>query len=108
MFQQEVKAETRRPVGQEASTLTGNVPAGLPRQQKEETEEEKTQSTDSYVVLCLCGFKTAMSMATSPRAGSEVGREEGTDTRGTRHASRLAHWAWAHGAPLVGAGREAE
>lgn len=69
---------------------------------------ENTQSTDSYVVLCLCGFKTAMSTATSPRAGSEVGREEGTDTRGTGHASRLAHWAWAHGAPLVGAGREAE
>lgn len=48
---------------------------------------ENTQSTDSYVVLCLCGFKTAMSMATSPRAGSEVGREGGGNGH-TGHATR--------------------
>jgi len=42
VFQQEVKAKTLRRAGQEAPTLAGAAPAGLPRQQKE-AKEEKTR-----------------------------------------------------------------
>lgn len=38
--------------------------AHSPRQQEKQAMEDNTWSTDSEVVLCLSGFKMAISMAT--------------------------------------------